>query len=264
MFRQTFAQMIKKTFRPKSIATLTAVTSAGLAAYSLKSSSTHTLKTLKIDPERLREILKKESEDYDQVRKELKEMKILVPKEQIAQATEKMAKEIAEKFHGEKHLLVLTMLDGASYLATDLKRAMHRNDLIFKEDTIRITRYGYGLKGGEPVVERLPTPENAVGRKILIIEDLVEGGVTLEHAIRELVNLGVKREDIYTAVLFDKKEQRHQGYENVQPNFVGFTLFGEDGKKWLVGHGCDQRRFLRPTEHMYYFPIEAQERFGYR
>lgn len=259
MLRKVFAQVPKRFLRPSFIA----ATSAGLAAYTLSSQS-KTLQSLKIDPERIRKILEKESEDYHLVKKELKEMKMVQPKEKLVEATEKMAKDIAEKFRDEEHLLVLTMLNGALYFATDLKRALHRNGLIFREEVIRITRYGHGLKGGEPVVEKLPTAENAVGRKILIIEDLVEGGVTIEHAIRELEKMGVKREDIFTAVLFDKKEQRHAGYENVQPNFVGFTLLGEEGKKWLVGHGCDQSGFARPIEDMLYFPEEAQRRFGYR
>lgn len=214
-----------------------------------------------ITPEQVAAILAQEEAKYDKVREELKVMKLLLTKDQIKQAVKEMAVQIAKQFKDEKHLLVLTMLQGASYFATDLKRELHNNQLLFQEDAIRIGRYGDSLHGSKPKVERLPEPEKIAGRKILIIEDLIEEGVTLDWTINELVKRGAKRSDIYVAVFTNKENARKEGYEHIQPHFVGFKM---KDNKWVDGYGCDQGGYARPEENLWYFPAEEQEKFGYR
>jgi len=218
-------------------------------------------KALQVTPEQVRAILTEEKASFQSARKELESMKLLLSKKQIDQAIEKMAGEIAKEFEGEEHLLVLTMLQGASYFATDLKRQLFsEHHLLFKEDAIRVTRYGDSHHGGQPKVERLPEPKNVVGRKILIIEDLIEGGVTLQWTIDALIKLGAKREDIYVAVLTNKVNARQEGYESVQPNYCGFTM---EYNYWVAGMGCDNKGYLRPAKDLMYFPPEEQQILGY-
>ncbi len=218
-------------------------------------------KALSISPEQVRTILEEEAKSYDKVQQELKAMKLLLTKEQMHKEIKRMAAQIADKFAGEKHLLLLTVEQGAGYFAVDLKRRLYNDhDLLFKEGAIRIGRYGNSFHGGKPKIKHMPSAEEIVGRKILIIEDLIEEGVTLQTIIDELINLGAQKEDIYLVAFTDKVNARKNGYENIQPHFSGYVM---KNNEWVVGNGCDQSGYARPAEDLLYFPQEAQRQFGY-
>jgi hypoxanthine phosphoribosyltransferase len=173
-----------------------------------------------------------------------------------------MAKEISKKFNNtdEKPLLLLTMLNGVSYFASDLKTELcNRYGLLFKEDAIRLSRYDDSHQGGKVTIERLPTHEQLVGKQVLIIEDLIEAGVTLHATIEALKERGVQENDIYVAVFTNKINARQKGYE-VKLDFVGYPM---EEDEWLVGYGCDQAGYARAEENLKYLPKEAQRRLGY-
>lgn len=255
--------------RLKMIAGVTGGFAGGVAVHAyaqrtnnlmLSQSKIHT--ALAIDQEKEKAILAEEAATYDQVKKELKAMQVLLSEKEIHNRVQTLATQIANKLKDEKNVLVLTMLQGASYFATDLKKELfNQHGLLFKEDAIRIGRYGNSHQGGQPKVERIPGADKVVGRKILIIEDLIEGGVTLQFTINELIKLGAKREDILIVVLTDKVNMREKGYEHVKPDFSGFIM---QDNRWVVGYGCDQSGFARAAKDLIYFPEEEQKKFGYR
>jgi len=218
-------------------------------------------KALQITPTATQAILAQEAKEHEKVREDLKHMKLLLTKDEVAHAVSQIAKQIAKQFKDEPHLLVLTMLQGANYFSTDLKRELSDEGLLFQEDVVRISRYGNSHQGSQPKIERLPEAHKITGRKILIIEDLIEEGVTLDATIKALVALGANPSDIYIAAFTNKENARKPGFEHIQPHFSGFNM---KENKWIVGFGCDQKGYVRAQRDLLYLPEEAQKILGYR
>lgn len=268
MLRRTLSRLSGHT-RLKMVGGIAGGFAGGVAAHAYVQrakvhpvSSLQIHKALEIDQEKVNAILAEEAASHDKVREEFKAMKVIHSEKEIDTKLQTMATDVVTKLKGEKNILVLTMLNGASYVASKLKQELYdKHNLLFKEDAIRIGRYGNSHQGGRPKIERMPAPDKVVGRKILIIEDLIEGGITIQCAIDELIKLGAKREDIFIAVLIDKVNMREKGYEHVKPDFSGFIM---KENHWVVGYGLDQSGFGRAAKDLMCFPEEEQKKFGYR
>lgn len=216
-------------------------------------------KGITLTSEALMAALVKEAQAYDRVQRELKEMDVYLSETQIQAMVSELGRTIQQHYQGEKNLVTLHMMHGATYFAVDLRRAMKRAGLDFKEDAIRLTRYD-GMQGGEVKIEYLPQANTLAGRKVLIIEDLIDKGPTMKATIATLVELGVKREDIKVAAFLNKPNARIPECKDVQPDFCCHTM---KKSEWVAGYGCDQDELGRGLAEMRVFTKDAQERCGY-
>jgi hypoxanthine phosphoribosyltransferase len=110
-------------------------------------------------------------------------------------------------------------------------------------DYIHATRYRGTTRGGD--LHWLVEPRiDLKGRTIVIVDDIMDGGLTLASIIDYCKQANAK--DVYTAVLVDKRRTREPGV-NFEPDFVGLTT----PDKYLFGFGLDYEEYLRNAPGIY-------------
>ena len=151
---------------------------------------------------------------------------VLLTKEQIAKRVEEMGKQITADYEG-KDLIVVVLLKGAAWFATDLTRAI---DLPLRVDFMVASSYGNGTSTTGNVKVKLDVSENIAGKHVLLIDDIIYSGVTFA-AISDMLRQN-KPASLKTVALCDKAERRINGME---ADYVGFKIPDE----FVVGFGLD-------------------------
>ena len=151
---------------------------------------------------------------------------ILLTREQIASRVKEMGKQIAEDFAG-KDMVVICILKGAAVFFVDLIREI---DLPMSIDFMAISSYGSATKssGVVRILKDLDKPIN--GKDVLIVEDIVDSGMTLSFLKENLLSRGAKSLRICT--LLDKPERRRVP---LHVDYFGFVIPDE----FVVGYGLD-------------------------
>src|SRR3954467_4165670 len=146
--------------------------------------------------------------------------------EQIQTRVAEMGAEIARDYAGQTPLLI-GVLKGAYIFLSDLVRA---TDLRLGVEFMAISSYGSGMRssGEVRIVKDLDVPVD--GRDILIVEDIVDTGLTLSFLIGSLHQRGAK--SVRLAALLDKHERRER---DVKIDYCGFQI----PDAFVVGYGLD-------------------------
>ena len=153
----------------------------------------------------------------------------LFSEEEIAARITEMAAQIAAIPH--KKLLIVVVLRGSFIFSADLVRALHRAGLEPEVEFIQIESYRTGTRGGEVRVLRDIGADLVAGRNVIIVDDILESGNTLVHAVRNIEQKQARSVDI--AVLLDKST--HRPPAGITARYVGF----ECPDKFVVGYGMD-------------------------
>jgi hypoxanthine phosphoribosyltransferase len=165
----------------------------------------------------------------DKMRKE-----ILFPRDVIQRRVQEMAGQISADYKGHE-LIVIGILKGAFIFMADLIRAM---SIPCKVDFVRVASYGAGSESSGKVVMTKDIETSIKGRDILIVEDIVDTGLTLTYLVNWLQERNPQSLKVCT--FLDKRKRRKVPFE---ADYVGFTM--DDG--FVVGYGLDfneQARFL--------------------
>lgn len=151
---------------------------------------------------------------------------VLIDADTIRQRVADLAKQISKDYEGQGDLLVVGVLKGAFIFTADLTRQLTKEHVV---DFIALSSYA-GDKTTGNVRLLMDTRQNMAGKHVLIVEDILDSGYTLDYLIRTFRQrepLSVK-----TAVLLDKPE-RH--VVPVKIDYCGFTI----PDVWVVGYGLD-------------------------
>jgi hypoxanthine phosphoribosyltransferase len=154
-------------------------------------------------------------------------LRVFITADQIQKRIEELGAQITADYHGEGVLYLVCILKGACMFHADLARAIHRHTRL---DFIGISSYGRGKtsSGQVKLVKDLDTPIE--GADILIVEDIVDSGVTLNYLMHVLEQR--KPKSVRIAALLDKPERRQRP---VEVKYVGFQIPDE----FVVGYGLD-------------------------
>ncbi len=163
------------------------------------------------------------------------EPKLLITPEEIRQAVAKLAAEIRRDYRG-KQLLLIGILKGSFVFMADLVREL---GLPVEVDFVKLSSYGSGTEtsGKVKVVQGLKTPIK--GRDVLVVEDIVDTGLTVSFLIDYL---GKKKPASLKLCALTDKPSRHK--VPVTIDYLGFTV----PNKFIVGYGIDWNekfRYLR-------------------
>lgn len=151
---------------------------------------------------------------------------ILFSEEDIGQKVAELGRQITGDYEG-KTLLVLCVLKGAFIFMSDLVK---RLDLPLEIDFMAVSSYGLATQssGVVKILKDLDTPVE--GRDILIVEDIIDSGLTLSYLIDVLERRNAHSVKVVT--LFDKPHRRTVGLE---PDYKGFLI----PDAFIVGYGLD-------------------------
>ena len=152
--------------------------------------------------------------------------RILVTREQIAAAVKELGEKLTEKFRGEEPIFVC-ILKGASVFFTDLIREI---DLPLTTDFMVVSSYGSSTKSTGVVKLVKDLDRDVYGRDVLVVEDIVDSGMTLSYIKKELLQRGAS--SVRIATLLDKPARRR-----VELN-VEYSCFNIPDA-FVVGYGLD-------------------------
>jgi hypoxanthine phosphoribosyltransferase len=152
--------------------------------------------------------------------------RVLFGREEIAETVARLASEINRDYQGKLPLLI-GVLKGSFVFMADLVRHL---DLPVEIEFIRLSSYGAAKEssGKVRVVQGLKTP--AKGRDVLVVEDIVDTGLTISFLLDYLRSK--KPASLKLCALTDKPSRRRVP---VTIGYLGFTL----PDKFIVGYGLD-------------------------
>ncbi len=151
---------------------------------------------------------------------------ILVPAEDLARRVRELAAQVSEDYAG-RDLVLVCVLKGAVFFLADLMRHL---DIPCEVDFMAVASYGSATKSSGVV--RILKDLDAVieGRDVLIVEDIVDSGLTLQYLLRNLA--GRDPRSLEVCALLIKPERRKV---DLEARYVGFEI----PDRFAIGYGLD-------------------------
>lgn len=160
------------------------------------------------------------------------ELNVLFSETAIAQRVREMAAQIAGDFRGEP-VVLLGVLKGACIFLSDLARAL---PLDCSFDFLAVSSYGNSMHSSGEVRLMKDVDESMEERNVILVEDILDTGLTLAYLKKVLAAHEPKALKI--AALLDKPSRRVQ---KVEADYVGFTI----PDHFVVGYGMDHAEQYR-------------------
>lgn len=153
-------------------------------------------------------------------------LRVLLSEEEIREKVRELGGKITADYKNS-NLMLVTVLKGAVVFLADLMRQI---DVPAEIDFMVVSSYGSGVKssGVVKIVKDLDVP--LAGKDILIVEDILDSGLTLSY-IKELLESRGPR-SIRIATLLDKPSRRKV---DLQADYIGFSVPDE----FVIGYGLD-------------------------
>lgn len=169
---------------------------------------------------------------------ENKKRNILLSKETIDTRIAELGTEITKDYEGKK-LYVLSLLRGSFVFTADLVRAL---DTKVKIGFMTTSSYGNSETSSGQVKIVSDIPDNIEGYDVLIVDDIVDTGYTMEFIIEHVKKLGAA--SVKSCVLLDKPSRR---VANVTPDYRCFEI----DDVFVVGYGLDYENYYRNVPYVF-------------
>ena len=168
--------------------------------------------------------------------------KPLFTREEIQRKIQELGARISADY-AEKDLLVIGVLKGAIFFMSDLVRALR---ISVRMDFIHCT----SSKGSHPVQIIADVKENIKGHDVLLVEDIMDSGVTIDFLKKMLLERGPA--SLKVCVLLDKSERRKVP---IEADYAGFRI----PNKYVVGYGLDYKDRYRNLPYIAVLPMEERQ-----
>ncbi|MBK8971821.1 MAG: hypoxanthine-guanine phosphoribosyltransferase [Hahellaceae bacterium] len=157
----------------------------------------------------------------------------------VEAAITRLAREITAQLSATLPL-VYTVMNGGQLFAARLLLALN---FPLEATYIHATRYRGDIKGGE-LHWKVPPADDLSGRTLLILDDILDEGATLQAIVNDCRNRGARQ--IYTSVLVEKRHDRK--VDGLEPcHFVGLQV----PDRYIFGYGMDYREYWRNAPGIY-------------
>jgi hypoxanthine phosphoribosyltransferase len=158
----------------------------------------------------------------------MREPKVLLSEAEVAARVERLAAEIAPRITDDT--VAVCLLTGGLWFAADLMRALYRQGRNLKFDALWIASYGDEHLTSGRVLLRAGLQRPIVDRQVLVMDDVMDSGLSLIEAVRLLKDAGAA--DVLTAVFARKPWPEPRV---AQCDFVAW----EAPARFLAGYGMD-------------------------
>ena len=154
---------------------------------------------------------------------------VIISRETIARRLKEMADEIAKDYGRDGNVIFVGILTGAVFFLTDLVRELPE-EMDARVDFMSVASYGDDTKSSGVVRIFHDLKTNIEGKNVIVVEDIVDSGLTLSHLISMLNSRSPA--SLKVCVLLDKYERRQT---EVKVDYCGFRI----PDKFVVGYGLD-------------------------
>ncbi len=166
------------------------------------------------------------------------EKEILIPRDKIQGRVKDLADQICFDYKGKEPVLI-GVLNGVVFFIADLARQM---TIPTKLDFVRAASYGSGMTSSGTVRLTKDVEIPIQGKPVILVEDIVDTGLTLAHIMKILEQKGP--ESIRVCAFIDKLERRDI---DVTVDYCGFQI--QEG--FIVGYGLDHDEKYRHLSDIY-------------
>ncbi|HHQ4187728.1 TPA: hypoxanthine phosphoribosyltransferase [Clostridium perfringens] len=167
-----------------------------------------------------------------------KNRNVLISENQIKEQIAIVGKKITEDYK-DKNLYVLSLLRGSFIFTADLVRAIDTKAQIGFMTT---SSYGHGEESTGIVKVVNDIPDNIEGLNVLIVDDIIDSGITMDFVINHVKSLGAK--SVKTCTLLDKPSRRKV---DLKPDYCCFEI--ED--LFVVGYGLNYGDHYRNIPYIF-------------
>ena len=174
--------------------------------------------------------------------------RVLIEEQVLQGRIAELAAEIEADYQDVEVLLLICVLKGAFVFLADLSRAIKRPHQL---DFMGISSYGTNTKSSGAVQILLDLKQDISGQHLLIVEDIIDSGRTLDYMRRNL--LARSPASLRIVTLLDKPERREV---DVPVDYIGFDIPNE----FVVGYGLD---FAEIYRNLPYIAILKPEVFAH-
>jgi hypoxanthine phosphoribosyltransferase len=164
--------------------------------------------------------------------------KILLSQSDIQQRIQTLAAEIERDYPAGEEIHLVAVLKGGFMFMADLVRAM--SDRVTM-DFMAVSSYGKGTSSSGQVRVLKDLDSNLEGRHVIVVEDIVDTGLTLQY-LQDLLKARAPK-SMRTACLLSKPSRRKV---DVQVDYIGFTI----DDHFVVGYGLDYAEKYRNLPHI--------------
>lgn len=152
--------------------------------------------------------------------------KVLITKEELAAKTKELAARISQDYQG-RELLIVSVLKGGFMFAADLMRELTIDASI---EFIAVSSYGNSTRSSGAVQIMKDLDRDIKGMDLLIVEDILDSGLTLSYISKILETRGAN--SIRICTILNKPERRKA---DIDAHYIGFDIPDE----FVVGYGLD-------------------------
>lgn len=165
-------------------------------------------------------------------------VRVLIDADTIERKVAQLAREITASYDPEDRLVVVGVLKGSFIFAADLCRQLGLDHSV---DFIALSSYGSTAKATGNVRLIMDVRENLADKHVLIVEDILDSGYTLDYLKRNFETR--KPKSLKTIALLNKPDRREV---EVELDFKGFDI----PDVWVVGYGLDYAEKFRTLPYI--------------
>ncbi len=167
-------------------------------------------------------------------------IRTLISSEELQKRIKEIGKKITEEYKN-KEIVIICILRGAVYFATDLTKYIDSNNLIM--EFMQVSSYGNMKETTGELKIKKDLDVNIEGKNVIIVEDIIDSGFTMLNLKKYL--LSKNPETLKVCTLLDKKDRRKV---EVEADYVGFEI----PNKFVLGYGLDYEEYYRNLPYIAY------------
>ncbi|CSB28610.1 hypoxanthine-guanine phosphoribosyltransferase [Vibrio cholerae] len=160
-------------------------------------------------------------------------VEVMISEQEVAQRIRELGQQITEHYQGSSDLVLVGLLRGSFVFMADLARQIH---LTHQVDFLTASSYGNSMQSSRDVRILKDLDDDIKGKDVLLVEDIIDTGNTL-NKVKEILALREPK-SIRICTLLDKPTRREV---DVEVNWVGFEIPDE----FVVGVGIDYAQKYR-------------------
>ena len=169
----------------------------------------------------------------------MEKFKVLIDEQTLQNRIYELAKQIEKDYEG-KDLTLVCILKGSTIFTVDLAKKMNKK---LKLEFMQVSSYGIEKVSSGKINLKLDLPDLLQGENLLIVEDIIDSGITMETLKKYL--LTKEPESLKICTLLNKKERRKV---QIEADYVGFEI----PNKFVLGYGLDYEEYYRNLPYVAY------------
>lgn len=170
----------------------------------------------------------------------LEKIKVLINEEELNKRIAELSEQISRDYRNEE-IVLICILKGAAYFAVDLSKKIKDNVIIL--DFMKVNSYGDEKETTGKINFILDLSTNIENKNVIIVEDIIDSGYTLNYLFDYLKRKNPK--DLKICVLLDKEERRKK---DIKVDYIGFKI----ENKFVIGYGMDYEDKYRNLPYIGY------------